>query len=175
MMAISSQQSRGAATNRWSRVEHPGITFPERRPRWLTSRRRLQVSVKWRARCRHYLAAETAYADHAACRRLDPKGALPESLDRSRDARFTAVYDAYYHRILGYAQRRSGPDDAGDIVAETFAVACRRFDDVPDGEQALYWLYATARRVLANHRRAEQRRAVLAGAIASEALMVPPA
>jgi len=39
---------------------------------------------------------------------------------------------------------------------------------VPGGEQALYWLYATARRVLANHRRSERRRANLMSAIDNE-------
>lgn len=72
--------------------------------------------------------------------------------------RFTRIYDAHYHRILGYALRRLRSDDAADVVAETFAVAWRRLERVPDGEQALYWLYATARRVAANHRRAEERR-----------------
>jgi len=96
---------------------------------------------------------------------------LPESSrDPARAARFTALYDACYHRILGYAQRRISRDDAVDIVAETFAIAWRRLDDVPQGERALYWLYATARRVLANHRRAESRRANLTNAIANEPL-----
>jgi RNA polymerase sigma factor (sigma-70 family) len=92
------------------------------------------------------------------------------SPELSRDARFTILYDVYYHRILGYAQRRTGRDDAVDIVAETFAIAWRRLDDVPRGEQSLYWLYATARRVLANHRRAERRRADLISAIEGESL-----
>ena len=97
---------------------------------------------------------------------------MPESsLDPARAARFTTLYDAYYHRILGYAQRRILGDDAVDIVAETFAIAWRRLDDVPQGEPALYWLYATARRVLANHRRAESRRATLTNAIANEPLL----
>jgi RNA polymerase sigma-70 factor (ECF subfamily) len=86
----------------------------------------------------------------------------------SRDDRFTALYDAHYHRILGYARRRCSTDDAVDVVAETFTVAWRRLDDVPQGERALYWLYATARRVLANHRRGERRRASLIDALEAE-------
>jgi RNA polymerase sigma-70 factor (ECF subfamily) len=93
---------------------------------------------------------------------------LPEPSLDPRRARFTALYDEHYHRILGYVQRRSARDDAVDLVAETFAIAWRRLDDVPQGEQTLFWLYATARRVLANHRRAERRRAALAQAIAHE-------
>ncbi|HMJ01191.1 MAG TPA: RNA polymerase sigma factor [Gaiellaceae bacterium] len=102
---------------------------------------------------------------------------MPDSPpDPARRDRFTAVYDTYYHRILGYARRRVRPDDAAEIVAETFAVAWRRFDVVPDGDQALLWLYATARRVLANHRRAERRRAELMRAIENEPVaMTTPA
>jgi RNA polymerase sigma-70 factor, ECF subfamily len=100
------------------------------------------------------------------------------SPELARADRFTALYDAYYHRVLGYARRRAGRDDAVDIVAETFAIAWRRLDDVPGGEQSLYWLYAAARRVLANHRRAQRRRADLISAIESEPLAAstpPPA
>jgi RNA polymerase sigma-70 factor (ECF subfamily) len=86
----------------------------------------------------------------------------------SRDARFTALYDAHYHRILGYARRRAAPDDAADLVAETFTIAWRRLEDIPADEAGLYWLYATARRVLANYRRAERRRTDLIGAVAVE-------
>jgi RNA polymerase sigma factor (sigma-70 family) len=43
---------------------------------------------------------------------------------------------------------------------EVFVVACRRLDDVP--EQALPWLLACARRVLANHRRGSTRARALA-------------
>jgi RNA polymerase sigma-70 factor (ECF subfamily) len=83
--------------------------------------------------------------------------------------RFTAIYDAHYHRVLGYALRRAGPEDAADVVAETFTIAWRRLDAVPDGEAALYWLYSTARRVLANHARGERRRSRLAQLLEREA------
>lgn len=90
----------------------------------------------------------------------------------SAHGRFTEIYETNYHRILGYARRRASPEDAADVVAETFAVAWRRIEKVPDGEEALYWLYATARRVLANERRADNRRRILAEAVAHEP---PPA
>jgi RNA polymerase sigma-70 factor (ECF subfamily) len=99
--------------------------------------------------------------------------------DATSDAarrRFTAIYDAHYHRVLGYARRRVEPDDVADVVAETFMNAWRRLDAVPDGDQALYWLYATARRVLANHRRGRRRRVELARALKHGApLAVEPA
>lgn len=73
-------------------------------------------------------------------------------------ARFEEVYEANYHRILGYAMRRTHDVEAADVVAETFTIAWRRLGDVPEGEAARLWLYGTARRVLANRRRAERRR-----------------
>lgn len=89
---------------------------------------------------------------------------------RPRESRFTALYEANYHRVLGYARRRSNAEDASDIAAETFTVAWRRLDEVPAGEGALLWLYGTARRVLANHRRAQRRRANLVDALEAESL-----
>lgn len=71
-----------------------------------------------------------------------------------RKHRFEAVYTQTYEHILGYAMRRcDAPEDAADVVAETFAVAWRRVDALPPGAEARLWLYGVARNVLANHRR----------------------
>lgn len=75
-----------------------------------------------------------------------------------RRERFRLLYDANYERILGYALRRAdSAEDAHDIVNETFLVAWRRLDDVPDGDRARPWLYGAARRVLANLYRGRRR------------------
>jgi RNA polymerase sigma-70 factor (ECF subfamily) len=74
---------------------------------------------------------------------------------RVREARFTRLYDAHYSAVRAYAWRR-GPDEADDVVAETFTIAWRRLDDIPP--QALPWLLAVARNVLLNLRRGERRR-----------------
>jgi RNA polymerase sigma factor (sigma-70 family) len=86
----------------------------------------------------------------------------------SDDDRFAALFEAHYHRILGYALRRTSEADAADAAAETFTVAWRRFDDVPPGDDALLWLYGVARRVLANQARSARRRARLAAAVDAE-------
>jgi RNA polymerase sigma factor (sigma-70 family) len=86
----------------------------------------------------------------------------------ARRDRFETIYESNYHRILGYALRRTSRDEAVDVVAETFLVAWRRLDDVPDGEAARLWLYGTARRVLANQERAQRRRERLAGRVRAE-------
>lgn len=73
---------------------------------------------------------------------------------------FAAVYATTYRGLLGYALRRCDtPEDAADVVAETFTIAWRRAADVPSGDAARLWLYGVARRVLANHRRGVQRHA----------------
>ncbi|MGP3959267.1 RNA polymerase sigma factor [Nonomuraea sp. 3N208] len=77
--------------------------------------------------------------------------------------RFEEMYMAHYPAIATYVRRRAGsPDDIADVIAETFTTAWRRLNDVPAGNGARLWLYGVARRVLANHFRAEERRAALA-------------
>ncbi|GAA3621979.1 hypothetical protein GCM10022419_129570 [Nonomuraea rosea] len=74
-------------------------------------------------------------------------------------SRFESIYRETYGQITAYAARRcDSPQDAADVVAETFAIAWRRMGEVPDGEQATLWLFGVARKVLANHYRVEGRR-----------------
>lgn len=82
--------------------------------------------------------------------------------DHDRRLRFERVYAANHDRILGYVLRRTdNPDDAADVIAETFLTAWRRADDMPRGDEARLWLYGVARRVLAGHYRHERRRSAL--------------
>ncbi len=69
--------------------------------------------------------------------------------------RFEAVFRQNADTVLSYAVRRSDLDTAQEVVAETFAVAWRRLDVVPD--PALPWLLGVARKVLANERRSRSR------------------
>lgn len=83
---------------------------------------------------------------------------LGESVTAQLD-HFRRLYDNNYVAVYGYAQRRTfNLDDADDVVGETFVVAWRRLDDVPDGTRTRPWLYGVARRVLANQRRGQRRR-----------------
>ena len=92
--------------------------------------------------------------------------ALPREL---AEARFSRLYRDHEREILRYALRRSAePEDAADVVAETFLVAWRRLGEVPVGGEARLWLYATARRVLANHQRGIKRRTRLAERLRDE-------
>jgi RNA polymerase sigma-70 factor (ECF subfamily) len=57
-------------------------------------------------------------------------------------------------------------EDAADVVAETFLIAWRRLAEVPAGAEARLWLYAVARRTIANLHRSERRRTRLGGRLA---------
>jgi RNA polymerase sigma factor (sigma-70 family) len=72
--------------------------------------------------------------------------------------RFTGLYDEYYRRVLRYALQHAGPGSAEDIASETFLIAWRRLDDVP--EPPLPWLLGVARNLLGQqfrHARRQQR------------------
>jgi RNA polymerase sigma-70 factor (ECF subfamily) len=74
--------------------------------------------------------------------------------------RFTAMYDGCRQRVWAYVVSRAGRQVADEVVSETFTVAWRRLDDVP--EQPLPWLLGVARNILRDSIRAEARRAMLA-------------
>lgn len=95
---------------------------------------------------------------------IEKKEALGEELAK---VRFGRLYREQARAVLAYALRRvENPEDAADVVAETFLVAWRRLDEVPVGHRERLWLYAVARRVTANARRAEGRRTRLAERLA---------
>ena len=74
-------------------------------------------------------------------------------------ARFEVAFESHHRAVLAYAMRRvSSEADAEDIVAETFAIAWRRIDRLPEIDGTLPWLLAIARRVIANQRRSIRRR-----------------
>ncbi len=68
------------------------------------------------------------------------------------------AYERHAGAIGAYALRRAAAADAADVVADTFLVAWRRHDEMPDEPHTLPWLYGVARRVLANQRRSRDRR-----------------
>lgn len=92
------------------------------------------------------------------------------------ERRFDALFASYSRDIVAYCGwRAASPSDAQDAVAEVFLTAWRRLDDVPAGDDARVWLYATARRVIANQRRSSRRRSALHERLAVEAAATPGA
>ena len=87
-------------------------------------------------------------------------------------ARFEALFAAHQRAILAYAMRRSDTlADAEDVAAETFAIAWRKLAAIPG--EPLPWLYAVARRVLANQRRGNGRRERLAALLRVDDIPTP--
>lgn len=76
--------------------------------------------------------------------------------DVERQMLLDAWFHAYASRILAYLRHRTDPQTAQDVLQEVFVVAFRKARDVP--EPPVGWLFATARRVLANTRRGSRRR-----------------
>lgn len=92
------------------------------------------------------------------------KGALGLELAR---VQFSRLYREQGRAVLAYSLRRvEDREDAADVVAETFLIAWRRLAEVPPGAAAKLWLYAVARRVIANLHRSERRRTRLGGRLA---------
>jgi RNA polymerase sigma factor (sigma-70 family) len=95
-------------------------------------------------------------------------------MSETREDRFHGLYDSTRPKIIAYALRRtSSPEDAADVVAETYEIAWRRLDDVPAGQAGLLWLYVTARYVLANHGRRLRRRDAVTTQLAAELRGIP--
>ena len=86
--------------------------------------------------------------------------------DADRRRRLEQLYADHAAAVFAYARRRVSRADADEAVSETFLVAWRRLDDVPDQSRA--WLLAVARNVLANQRRAEHRRSNLSLRVAAQ-------
>lgn len=73
--------------------------------------------------------------------------------------RFEELFRRHHAALVGYVRRRAPRDVVDDVVAETFLVAWRRLERVPQDE--LPWLFGVARNVLATHRRGASRREAL--------------
>jgi RNA polymerase sigma factor (sigma-70 family) len=93
--------------------------------------------------------------------------------EAERRQRFDALFASYRSDIVAYCGWRAGASDTQDAVAEVFLTAWRRLDELPEGDAARVWLYATARRVIANQRRSARRRTALQKRLAAEASTPP--
>ena len=82
-------------------------------------------------------------------------------LPRNTGTRFESIYEEHRLPVLAYCMRRTRSADAADACAETFLVAWRRLDDIPQPPATLPYLYGIAGRVLSNHLRAMRRQSRL--------------
>ena len=85
-----------------------------------------------------------------------------EHSDDARE-RFEALAAEVVEPVRRFLARRTDPDTADDVLAETLLVCWRRLDHVP--ENALPWVYGVARNCLANIQRGDRRQVRLAARI----------
>lgn len=85
-------------------------------------------------------------------------------LQPNQEQHFRRLYEDHVGAVARYIARRAKPDDVQDVVAETFLVAWRRLDAVP--QDALPWFLSTARNVLANKHRTRRRTELLQNRLA---------
>ena len=76
--------------------------------------------------------------------------------EREREEQFTALASLVSEPLRRYVARRTDPDTAQDVLAETLSVLWRRLEDVPT-DNPLPWCYAVTRGCLANAARAARR------------------
>lgn len=69
--------------------------------------------------------------------------------------RFERIYAEHYEAIRAYVARRAPESVVDDVVSDTFVVCLRKIERVP--AEPLPWLYAVARKTLANERRKRRR------------------
>jgi len=82
---------------------------------------------------------------------------------------YARLFSQHSSAVMRYALRRwSDLEGCQDVVIETFLVAWRRWDDKPERDRELPWLYGIAFRVLSNQRRSRDRRARLFTRISRE-------
>ena len=90
----------------------------------------------------------------------------------TREERFNRLHERHFEAIRRYAFRRA-PALADDIVSETFLVAWRRIDEVPDDERP--WLFGVARHVRLNLQRSSRRQHALTERLTGEIAASAPA
>jgi RNA polymerase sigma factor (sigma-70 family) len=92
-------------------------------------------------------------------------------MQRQADSRFQTIYEHHRDDVTLYVRRRVAADAVDDLVAETFLVCWRKLDEVP--ADSLPWLYAVARKALANHYRATRPRNLPAEPSVAEDTFLP--
>lgn len=91
-------------------------------------------------------------------------------MDESRRERFEAAAPALIEPLRRYLARRTDPDTAEDVLAETLLVCWRRVSELPD--DPLPWAYAVAANCLRNAQRSARRQRRVAAKVAT---LDPPA
>jgi RNA polymerase sigma-70 factor, ECF subfamily len=86
-------------------------------------------------------------------------------VDESRRERFEEIAPGLVEPLRRYLARRTDPDTAEDVLAETLLVCWRRASELPD--PPLPWAYAVAANCLRNAERAARRQRRVAAKVAT--------
>ena len=88
---------------------------------------------------------------------------------RSDEDRFRDLHAHTRHDLLAFVTRRAAtPEDAADILAETYLIAWRELDVIPRGDHARLWLFGVARNLLLKTARQTRVRGTLSERLATE-------
>jgi RNA polymerase sigma-70 factor (ECF subfamily) len=79
--------------------------------------------------------------------------------ETERRRQLEALFATHAPAVRAYAARRVPAGEVDDVASDVFVVAWRRLDDVP--VEALPWLLACARRIVANRVRGSRRQVAL--------------
>jgi RNA polymerase sigma factor (sigma-70 family) len=89
-----------------------------------------------------------------------------------KESRFRSLFNENYRQLAKYARHRGlSADESDDLIASTFEVVWRRFESIPDGNDAVLWLYGIAFNQLRNLRRSNRRQIRLAARILPDTSM----
>lgn len=88
------------------------------------------------------------------------------SVDESRRDRFEQVAPTLIEPVRRFLARRTDPETAEDVLAETLLVCWRRAAELPD--EPLPWVYAVARNCLRNAERSARRQERVAARIMAQ-------
>lgn len=73
---------------------------------------------------------------------------------KSLQTRFSHIFEEYYPKVLAYSLRRTrSKEEAQDVAGQVFELLWQKLDSLAQDVDVLPWLYAVARRSLANRRR----------------------
>jgi RNA polymerase sigma-70 factor (ECF subfamily) len=110
------------------------------------------------------------HLNHGAPRLRDATMAsAAPSRERPDAVAFRRIFEVLFDDLVRFVQRRVDEATVDDIVAETFLVAWRRFAELPaETADVRPWLFAVARRTLANTHRGRSRAHDLALRIAAQ-------
>ncbi|WP_407320074.1 sigma-70 family RNA polymerase sigma factor [Isoptericola halotolerans] len=77
--------------------------------------------------------------------------------DAEAQERLTGLWVEHHEQVTRFVARRVAPELVDDVVSESFLVAWRRLDEVPQGAESRPWMFTVARNVLATHLRTQGR------------------